>query len=89
MGVEDLGLLITNISVYKSIDENYFLNSNSNGYQLLESISQQNYSNGSINTQGRQFSYDLFDNFICTNNHILNLMISNVRSMFLITSTCL
>ena len=55
MGVEDLGLLITNISVYKSIDENYFLNSNSNGYQLLESISQQNYSNGSINTQGRQF----------------------------------
>lgn len=73
MGVEDLGLLITNISVYKSIDENYFLNSTSNGYQLLESISQQNYSNGSINTQGRQFFYDLFDNFICTNNHILNL----------------
>ena len=72
MGVEDLGLLITNVSVYKSIDENYFLNSTSNGYQLLESISQQNYSNGSITAQGRQFFYDLFDNFICTNNHILN-----------------
>lgn len=73
MGVEYLGLLISNISVYKSIDENYFLNMNSNGYHLLQSLSQQNYSNGSLKPQGRQFFVDLFNNFICINNHILNL----------------
>ena len=38
MGVEDLGLLISNISVYKSIDEHYFINNNSNGFLLLESL---------------------------------------------------
>ena len=53
--------------------DGYFLQTNSNGYHLLESLTQQNYSNGSLNTQGRQFFYDLFNNFICTNNHILNL----------------
>ena len=72
MGKEDLGLLVTTISIYKTIDESYFIGDN-NGHLLLETLETSNYSNNNLNTRGKQFFEDIFNNFVCTENHILDL----------------
>ena len=72
MGKEELGLLVTSISIYKTIDETYFSGTN-NGHLLLETLETENYSDNNLNTRGRLFFEDLFNNFVCTETHILDL----------------
>lgn len=72
MGKEDIGFIINAISIYKTIDSNYFV-SPSNGYTLESLIALQDYTDNGIYTSGRQFFVDIFDNFICTANNLLDL----------------
>lgn len=72
MAKEDIGFIISTISLFKTIDSNYFI-SPSNGYTLQSLLSLEDYTDNGIYTSGKQFFQDIFDLFICTDNHILNL----------------
>lgn len=72
MGKEDIGFIISSISIFKTIDSNYFI-SPSNGYTLESLLSLGDFQDNGIYTSGKQFFQDIFDMFICTDNNLLNL----------------
>jgi len=72
MGKEDIGLLINSMSIYRTIDNSYFLAGN-NGNILESLLELEDYNNSSLFTSGKQFFSDIFTNFICTANNVLDL----------------
>ena len=76
MGKEDIGLLINSMSIYRTIDPSYFL-AGQNGNVLESLLELEDYNNNSLYIAGQQFFQDIFTNFICTPNNLLDL--DNIR----------
>lgn len=72
MGKEDIGLIYTAISIYKTIDQSYFYSPN-NGYILEALLSTEDYEANSLYNSGKLFFQDMFDTYICTSNILLDL----------------
>lgn len=78
MGKEELGFLITNSNVYKTIDSNYFVNPN-NGFFVMQILATENFQSDTLNSRGKILLQDLFDNFVCTSNNLLSLDDINLK----------
>ena len=72
MGKEDIGFIISLLSIFKTIDSNYFV-SPSNGYALEALLTLEDYTDNGIFNKAKQFFQDIFDLYICTDNNLLNL----------------
>ena len=72
MGKEDIGLIVNAMSIYRTIDSSYFLSPN-NGYVLESLLELENFNNNSLYTAGQKFFNDIFTNFVCQPNNILDL----------------